>query len=359
MGHLSRLREHGGSLSRAAGRAVGIGSVYAAHEDSLECLLASRHHHLLKTFCGWFDEQLPDGIVIWTAPTLGAATQGLAGRAEVRHGVPVNTFRAFVGRYELVIFFALSYLIAWSTLPFGTFLAIAPLVSAIVVVLIAEGLPGLARLGRRVIRWRVNWIWYAAAIGLPLLVHLVAICLNMAAGAPAPSLTQFQPWYAVLLLFGLRMVNPLDGPLGEEPGWRGFAQPRLQSQWSPLASTTLLGVLITGWHLPLVLMPRFDLGPPDLASTVAVTFWYAWLFNRTGGSVLLTLIAHVTEGCINIQGLWPAGADADREVWTYLVAWTLLAVALLIFDRKFWRTAPASAIDPLPGRAQQGRAAES
>jgi uncharacterized protein len=108
-------------------------------------------------------------------------------------------------------------------------------VSAIIVVLIAEGLPGLARLGRRVIRWRVNWIWYAAAIGLPLLVQAVAIGLNMAAGAPAPSVTQFQPWYAVLLVFGLRMVIPLDGPLGEEPGWRGFAQPRLQSKWSPLA----------------------------------------------------------------------------------------------------------------------------
>ena len=78
---------------------------------------------------------------------------------------PTNGFRAFVRRRELVIFFALSYLIAWSTLPFGSFLAFAPLVSAIVVVLIAEGLPGLARLGRRVIRWRVNWIWYAAAIG--------------------------------------------------------------------------------------------------------------------------------------------------------------------------------------------------
>src|SRR6478735_9092246 len=260
---------------------------------------------------------------------------------------PTNGFRTFVRRRELVIFFVLSYLIAWSTVPFGSFLAFAPLVSAIVVVLIAEGLPGLARLGRRVIRWRVNWIWYAAAIGLPLLVHLVAICLNMAAGAPAPSLTQFQPWYAVLLLFGLRMVNPLDGPVGEEPGWRGFAQPRLQSKWSPLASTTLLGVLITGWHLPLVLMARFDLGLPDLASTVAVTFWYAWLFNRTGGSVLLTLIAHVTEGCFNVENLWSAGADADRRVWMYLVAWTLLAAALLIFDWKFWRTAPASAIDPL------------
>ena len=66
----------------------------------------------------------------------------MAGRGEVRHGVPVNTFRAFVGSHELVIFFALSYLIAWSTLPVGTFLAIAPLVSAIVVVLIAAARRG-------------------------------------------------------------------------------------------------------------------------------------------------------------------------------------------------------------------------
>jgi membrane protease YdiL (CAAX protease family) len=261
-----------------------------------------------------------------------------------------NTFRGFVRRYELVIFFALSYLIAWSTLPFGSFLAFAPIVSAIVVVLIAEGLPGLARLGRRLIRWRVNWIWYAAAIGLPLLVHAVAISLNMAAGAPAPSLTQFQPWYAVLLLFGLRMVNFTDGPLGEEPAWRGFAQPRLQSRWSPLASAALLGVLITGWHLPLVFMRQFDLGLPDILTTVVVTFWYAWLFNRTGGSVLLPLIAHVTEGCINTQALWPAGPDADRETWMWLISWTLLAVALLIFDRKSWRTAPESAIDRVPDR---------
>jgi uncharacterized protein len=263
---------------------------------------------------------------------------------------PTSGFRAFVRRRELVIFFVLSYLIAWSTLPIGTFIAFSPLVSAIVVVLIAEGLPGLARLGRRVIRWRVNWIWYAAAIGLPLLVHAVGTGLNMAAGAPAPLLDQFQPWYTLFLVFGLGMVNPLEGPLGEEPGWRGFALPRLQSKWSPLASTALLGLLITGWHLPLVFMPQFDLSLPDVATTVAVTFWYSWLFNRTGGSVLLTLIAHVTEGSVNFQGLWPAGPDADRTTWTWLIAWALLVVALLIFDRKSWRTAPESAIDRVPGR---------
>jgi uncharacterized protein len=258
--------------------------------------------------------------------------------------------RGFVRRYELVSFFALSYLIAWSTLPFGTFGAYAPVISVIIVILIAEGLPGLARLGRRIIRWRVNWIWYAAAIGLPLLVHAVGIGLNMAAGAPSPSGDQFQPWYVVLMLFGIRMINFTDGPLGEEPAWRGFAQPRLQSKWSPLASAALLGVLITVWHLPLVFMPQFDLALPDIVSTVVVTFWYAWLFNRTGGSVLLPLIAHVTEGCVNTQVLWPAGPNADREEWTWLIAWALLVVALLIFDRKSWRTAPESAIDRVPGR---------
>jgi membrane protease YdiL (CAAX protease family) len=263
---------------------------------------------------------------------------------------PTNGFRAFVRRRELVIFFVLAYLIAWSGIPFGSFFAFSPLVSAIIVVTIAEGWRGLAQLGRRLIRWRVNWIWYAAAIVLPLLVHAVAISLNIAAGAPAPSFAQFQPWYTVLLLFGLRMVNFTDGPLGEEPAWRGFAQPRLQSRWSPLASTALLALLITGWHLPLVFMPQFDLGIPDIASTVLVTFWYAWLFNRSGGSVLLPLIAHITEGCINTGALWPAGADADRQAWTWLIAWALLVIPLLIFDRKSWRTAPESAIDQVPGR---------
>ncbi len=220
----------------------------------------------------------------------------------------------------------------------------------IVVVLIAEGLPGLARLGRRLIRWRVNWIWYAAAIGLPLLVHAVAIGLNMAAGAPAPSGDQFQPWYAVLLLFGLRMVNPTRRAAGRGAGLARLRPAAAAIEVVTVSVGAVLGLLITGWHMPLVFMPQFDLGFPDIASTVVVTFWYAWLFNRTGGSVLLPLIAHVTEGCVNTQTLWPAGADADREAWMWLISWALLVVCLLIFDRKSWRTAPESAIDRVPGR---------
>lgn len=36
------------------------------HASNLKCLC--RFHHLLKTFWGWADRQLPDGTVIWTVP---------------------------------------------------------------------------------------------------------------------------------------------------------------------------------------------------------------------------------------------------------------------------------------------------
>ena len=63
---------------------------------------------------------------------------------------PTSGFRAFVRRRELVIFFVLCYLIGWSALPWGSFIAFAPLISAIVVVSIAEGLPAaITRILRR------------------------------------------------------------------------------------------------------------------------------------------------------------------------------------------------------------------
>ncbi|MGV0715590.1 DUF222 domain-containing protein [Mycolicibacterium sp. XJ662] len=37
------------------------------HPSNIKCLC--RFHHLVKTFCGWSDQQCPDGTVIWTAPS--------------------------------------------------------------------------------------------------------------------------------------------------------------------------------------------------------------------------------------------------------------------------------------------------
>ena len=119
------------------------------------------------------------------------------------------------------------------------------------------------------VRWRVGWQWYVVALGFPLAAHALTVLLNVALGAPSPSMSQFSPLSSVLLVFAMRLVNPLDGPMGEEPGWRGFAQPRLQADRPPLNATALLALLVAVWHLPLVLLPEFDLRPIDLLTTAA------------------------------------------------------------------------------------------
>jgi membrane protease YdiL (CAAX protease family) len=244
-----------------------------------------------------------------------------------------------VRRHPLITFFVLAYALTWGALPWESFLAAGPLLAALIVIPLTQGWAGLRDLGSRMIRWRVGWYWYALAIGLPLTVHLVTVVLNVVLGAPAPSLAQFSPGYAVLVVFAVRLVNPVDGPLGEEPGWRGFAQPRLQAGRSPLLATLILAVLVTIWHVPTFILeaglqPSFILG--GVLATVAVTFWYAWLFNRTGGSVLMTLIAHATEGSIQFGAFWTAGA-AGRIILVYAAMWCAVAIGLVLFDWRFWR----------------------
>jgi membrane protease YdiL (CAAX protease family) len=260
---------------------------------------------------------------------------------------------SLVRRHPLITFFVLTYALTWGFLPLGIFGATGPLIAALIVIPITQGWAGLRELGSRMIRWRVRWYWYALAIGLPLAVFLVIVALNVALGAPAPSLAQFSPWYAVIAVFAVRLVDPLDGPMGEEPGWRGFAQPRLQANRSPLLATLILALLVAIWHAPL-LLPQFGGSPLELLATFAVTFWYAWLFNRTGGSVLMTLVAHSTQGIVQTSAFWAAEAAATRVVLLETVVWCVVAIGLVIFDWRFW-LGPA----PAPATVQPAYEGES
>ncbi len=242
--------------------------------------------------------------------------------------------RSVVARHPLATFFVLSYALAWAWLPFGSFGAFSPLIAAVVVIGLAQGRPGYRRWAARMVPWRVGGRWYAAAVALPLGTLILAGSLNRMFGAPAPDLGQFTPWYTVLLLFAVNMVNPLGGPLGEEPGWRGFAQPELQRTRSPLAATSIMAVLVTGWHLPL-LLPQYGLRPVELLSTVAVTFWYAWLFNHSGGSIVPALVAHAVDASLETSTLW-SGSDTTRLVTLWAVVASTMSVLLIIGDWRSW-----------------------
>jgi hypothetical protein len=259
-----------------------------------------------------------------------------------------------VRRHPLVGFFVLAYLLSWGALPWDSFFAPGPLLAALIVVSATQGVPGLRLLGLRLVRWRVGWIWYVLAVGVPLAVLAATTGTNLALGASASSLSRPALWYGIPVAIGLHALNPVDGPFSEEPSFRGYAQVALQARRSRLKATAIMAVLVTGWHGPLFVMSWSGLRPFEAISTVAVTFWYAWLFNHAGGSSLITLIAHGTEGSVRL-GL--TGADAARQAWIYLVVWSVVALALLIGDRRWW---VGGSSDPVAGRgsarAQRPRA---
>jgi len=245
-------------------------------------------------------------------------------------------------RNPLVAFFALAFAFSWWAVPAGEFLPFGPLVAALIVLAVVQGRSGLADLGRRMLRWRVGVHWYALAIAIPLGATLAALGLNLALGSPVSALDGLDPWYLLIGLFFLRLINPLDGPMGEEPGWRGFALPRLQANRSPLIATLILGLIVAAWHLPLVFLPGEDLSPIFLLGTVAITFMYTWIFNHTGGSVLMTTVAHSAQGVIAFSALGFVGSDDSRMVVLLTASLCAVAIGLLVFDWRMWRgRAPA------------------
>jgi uncharacterized protein len=274
----------------------------------------------------------------------------------------VSSTVSWVRQHRLTCFFVLAYAVSWAPWAFdaagmslGTpFFPGGPLVAALVVIAVADGRRGFLELGSRLVRWRVGWVWWAVALGLPVLMVLATGLGTWALGAPAPDLAAIV-WTDVALVFAVRLVNPADSALGEEPGFRGYALPHLQDRLSPLASAAVLGVLTAGWHIPLVALD--NLGWIGLPSTFLITFLYVWLFNRSGGSLLMALVFHASQGALTFGMLGFDDGDTDRAGYVYFGVLVVAVAAVVGLDRAAWRRAPDSAIDadPEPVAAGTGR----
>jgi hypothetical protein len=115
----------------------------------------------------------------------------------------------------------------------------------------------------------------------------------------------------------------------------------MQRERTPFAATLLLGVIVATWHAPLLLMSSVKFEPVMLLGTVAVTFWYTWLFNRTGGSVFMTMVAHAADGIVGEKLLADGGfhgAAQPRFALLYSAAWVLIAAVVVLSDRRRWFT---------------------
>ena len=190
---------------------------------------------------------------------------------------------------------------------------------------------------------RGSWfLWIALALALfPTLSVLGATVVGLVSGAGA-TLTGGTAWPSdAPALLGVFAATALyGGPLGEEPGWRTFALPRLQTRLSPVLASVVVGLGWAAWHLPLQLQGAYEPSmAPQLAgiitrflSQVAVSVIFTWLFNHSGGSLLVVVVLHTSLN--NTAGYWLPNNIG------FQVAVGLLASLLVLLERTGLRRPP-------------------
>lgn len=225
-------------------------------------------------------------------PSRGATRLGALGRIADDH--PTASFVAFAYAISWALWVPLAAGLYDATRGLDPFVlagGFGPPVAAVVVTWLTGG--SVRRLLGRLVRWRVHPGWYLAAIGLPLLTFTVANTgLYAALGA------QVDPGLLPERLGAVAASLPLVVLLGggqEELGWRGFALPQLQRHTSPLGASLLVGVVWACWHLPLFFTAWASSSLPFVAYLLAVvgmSVLFTWVYNGSGGSVLLVMLMH-------------------------------------------------------------------
>jgi membrane protease YdiL (CAAX protease family) len=208
--------------------------------------------------------------------------------------------KSFLKKYQIIIFFALTFIISWYPWYTGGvgFKAAGPSYAGLIVVALVGGWTGIKEMLRRLVRWRVGAVWWAVAFFGPLAIVLAALGLHMLSGGEVPNFLIWKQEPHMVLVLMLILISPVGGAGGEEAfGWRGYAQPKLQDKWGkwgPLITSLVIGVVWAVWHLPEFFNPastQYALGMSGMILLIIVEIANStimtWLYIKTGGSVLV------------------------------------------------------------------------
>ena len=204
----------------------------------------------------------------------------------------------------------------------------SPTLAALLVVGLYPGAGGLRSISRQVRTWRVGSIWYVLALIGPVFLLLAAKATFAARLGTMPA-----QWMVLPSLSGpggLPFVI-FGSLLAEEPGWRGFAQPRLQVRYGALATAVCIGLLWSTWHLWYVILPggfSHVSGTDGVATFLRLTSTaviYAWMYNSTNGSLFIAMIAHLGHNLA--ASLIPTAADRGEQ---HLIIAFLYSVAAIV-----------------------------
>jgi membrane protease YdiL (CAAX protease family) len=260
--------------------------------------------------------------------------------------------RVAISRHPLVSFFGMAFLFTWLAVtplllnpslpiqPFQILGALAgPTLSAVIVIAATQGKSGLRGFFKRYIQWSEGLIWWLFVLfGILIALTLVATAILgiSVLGEFVQKPMAILPMYLLTLVVGMIL-----GPLWEEPGWRGFALPRLQERFGPLLGTIILGVMWAAWHAP---------GYPGgwlqgsilalLVGSIAFSIIMTWVYNNAHGSILLMILLHSASNAAISVGTQVLPTDLSTALssfvysgWIPAITYAIIALPVLIFTR--------------------------
>lgn len=274
--------------------------------------------------------------------------------------------RRWIEQHPVAAYFMLAYLFSWSVgalliagyhdlLPVPGavhyLVSFGPALAAVTVTAVTSGRRGLAELLARVTRWRTWWV----LIGLlsPLVLAGLAVVANaLWIAAPTervPDLAALGqiPYLGDIGIGAALLLWIATFGLGEEIGWRGFAQPHLQQKQGLLRAALVIGLFWAGWHLPAFFYkPNFiALGVGGFVGfaigVVAGAVLLAWLYNRSGGSILVVALWHAVFDFTTSTAVAEGAIAAITS--TLVMVW-----ALAITVRIIWRHDQPVGASPVP-----------
>jgi membrane protease YdiL (CAAX protease family) len=222
-----------------------------------------------------------------------------------------------------------------------------PTLAAFLVTAVLEGRAGVRALLGRYTQWRFGLGWYAVALGLAPIALLAAVAVLYGLPARLPGgmeVLELGVSYLVTLLVNLC----IGGVLGEEPGWRGFALPRLQTRYGPLVGSIILSMVWTLWHLPLILIPGGTTWTGNiglyLVLNMSLTLLHTWLFNGTRASLVGVLLLHASVNT-SARMILPSVTGLSRDTGNLLLVVVYSIIALVVVGLTGGRLAYSARIE--------------
>ncbi len=262
----------------------------------------------------------------------------------------MTTIKAFVGRHQVLTFYALVFAISWGGIllviggPGGipgtskqverlfpiALLALfaGPSVAGILMTGLVDGRAGLRELLSRLLRWRVGTRWYAAALlPGPLLVTGILLALSLFSPEFIPGIITTDDKVG-LLLFGIAW-GLIGGGLLEELGWTGFAVPRLRLRYAALTTGLIVGLLWGAWHFLIAFWASSSFAAGFLVFYVVALPAYrvllVWVYDRTG-SLLVAMLMHASLSASTLILQPPAtGASLTWNLVLAAALWVVVA----------------------------------